>query len=51
MNRLEKRLARERHTMAKMVELYCDARHEHTDTGLCADCQRFLDYAEVRLQK
>lgn len=51
MNCLEKRLARERHTMAKMVELYCDARHEHTETGLCADCQRFLEYAEIRLQK
>ena len=51
MNRLEKRLARERHTMAKMVEIYCDARHAHAGKTLCRECQEFLDYAEVRLQK
>ena len=51
MSFLKKRLARERHTMAKMVELYCEARHGHTQDGLCADCRQFLDYAEVRLEK
>ena len=37
--------------MAKMVELYCEARHGHSRDGLCADCRQFLDYAEVRLEK
>lgn len=45
------RLGRERHTMAKMVEIYCRARHECGDAPLCDECQRFLDYADVRLEK
>lgn len=51
MNPLKKRLARERNTMAKMVEIYCDSRHKHADASLCKECEEFLDYAEVRLQK
>jgi hypothetical protein len=33
-----------------MVGIYCSAHHE-TETQLCADCEKFLDYAEVRLNK
>ena len=51
MSPMNNRLGRERHTMAKMVEIYCNARHEHPDTALCGDCQEFLDYADVRLEK
>ena len=51
MSPLNDRLCRERHTMAKMVEIYCNARHEHLDSALCANCQEFLDYADVRLEK
>jgi hypothetical protein len=51
MNPLNDRLARERYTMAKMVEIYCAARHEPAGSMLCADCQEFLDYAELRLEK
>lgn len=51
MNPLNKRLDRERRTMAKMVEIYCNARHERTDVALCADCQDFLNYADLRLEK
>ena len=43
MSPLNDRLCRERHTMAKMVEIYCNARHEHPDSDLCADCQALLD--------
>ena len=42
-------IARERATMAKMVGIYCSA-HHGVDT-LCEECARFLDYAEVRLDK
>ena len=35
--------------MGKMVDIYCSAHHDATD--LCVDCARFLDYAEVRLEK
>ena len=43
MNPLSDRLSRERHTMAKMVEIYCNARHEHkcpygADKPTCANC-------------
>ncbi len=51
MNPLNRRLGREWRTMVKMVELYCSARHAHAESTLCRECQEFLDYAEVRLQK
>ena len=51
MNPLSDRLGRERHTMARMVEIYCNARHGHGHAALCEDCRQFLDYAEVRLEK
>lgn len=45
MNHLE----RERLTIRKMVEIYCSD-HHGGDT-LCPDCAKFMDYAEVRLDK
>jgi hypothetical protein len=47
----KKHIARERLTMARMVGIYCSAHHERSVDGLCASCQDFLDYAELRLQK
>ncbi|HSG96369.1 MAG TPA: nitrous oxide-stimulated promoter family protein [Woeseiaceae bacterium] len=46
MNHLE----REFLTMSKMVGIYCRA-HHGAGGALCVDCGRFLDYAEVRLDK
>lgn len=46
MNHLE----REFLTMSKMVGIYCKA-HHGAKGALCVDCGRFLDYAEVRLDK
>ena len=43
-------LEREKLTMSTMVGMYCTAHHE-TDGGLCAECEKFLDYARVRLDK
>ena len=51
MHAIQKRLARERVTMGKMVGIYCSAHHERPDGGLCAECRQFLDYAETRLHK
>lgn len=51
MRSLEKRLARERVTMKKMVGIYCSAHHQTADDGLCGDCRHFLGYAETRLHK
>ncbi|MGI9264751.1 MAG: nitrous oxide-stimulated promoter family protein [Gammaproteobacteria bacterium] len=51
MQALQKRLAREQVTMSKMVGIYCSAHHQTTDTTLCADCEKFLTYAETRLHK
>lgn len=51
MQAIQKRLARERVTMGKMVGIYCAAHHERPDGGLCAECRQFLDYAETRLHK
>jgi hypothetical protein len=47
----KKRLARERLTMARMVGIYCSAHHDLSRDILCTECQEFLDYAEVRLEK
>ena len=49
MPRMEKHLTREFRTMGKMVGIYCTAHHGARD--LCEDCSKFLDYAEVRLEK
>ena len=43
-------LDREARTMGRMVQIYCAAHHE-TAGDLCEDCTKFLDYAEVRLEK
>ena len=43
-------LDREARTMGKMVQIYCTAHHETADE-LCEECTKFLDYAEVRLEK
>ena len=44
------RLAREWQTMTVMVWIYCHDQH-HPACGLCAECQQFLDYASVRLER
>lgn len=44
------RLAREWKTMTAMVQIYCRDHHHLTD-GLCPDCERFLSYANVRLER
>lgn len=44
------RLAREWKTMSVMVRIYCRD-HRHAADGLCVECQQFLDYAGVRLER
>jgi len=43
------RLAREWRTLTAMVEIYC--RDHHHANGRCAECEQFLDYASVRLER
>ena len=44
------RLAREWQTMTAMVRIFC-RNHHQPGSGLCAECQQFLDYAVVRLER
>lgn len=44
------RLAREWQTMTAMVRIFCRDQH-HPAGGLCPECQQFLDYANVRLER
>jgi hypothetical protein len=44
------RLARESKTMSAMVRIYCRDHHHPTDE-MCGECQQFLDYADVRLER
>src|SRR5674476_1217615 len=44
------RLACEWQTMTAMVRIFCRDQH-HPPEGLCAECQQFLDYAGVRLER
>lgn len=34
-----------------MVGIYCTAHHDRRDESLCDECQEFIDYAYVRLEK
>lgn len=45
------RLKREYRTMQCMVEIYCADHHATSDSGPCADCREFLEYAARRLEK
>jgi len=47
----KKHLARERLTMAKMIGIYCSAHHDSSGDVLCASCQDFQSYVDVRLHK
>jgi len=44
------RLVREWETMEAMVRIYCRDQHRPSD-NLCAECQQFLCYANVRLER
>ncbi len=46
----DRRLARERQTIAAMIRCYCRDHHA-TRTALCPECQGLLDYARVRLER
>jgi hypothetical protein len=49
-DRANARLKREWQTMTAMIRICCRDRH-HTGSGLCEECQQFLDYAGVRLER
>lgn len=46
-----KRLTRELVTITKMTEMYCTAHHGESDSPLCDECEDFVSYAAVRLEK
>jgi superfamily II helicase len=49
MNRNEKRLMRERHTIAVMIAMYCQANHSPSSPDLCEDCAQLERYALQRI--
>jgi Nitrous oxide-stimulated promoter len=44
------RLAREWRTLTAMVQIYCRDHHRPAG-GVCPECTRLLDYANVRLER
>jgi len=44
------RLRREWRTMSAMVQIYCRDHHQ-PGQGLCCECQQFLQYARLRLER
>jgi len=48
MNRNEKRLTRERHTIAVMIAMYCQANHFSSSSDLCGECAQLEQYAFQR---
>lgn len=44
------RLKREQKTVDLMIDLYCREHHKSTN-GLCIECQKLKDYAQLRLEK
>jgi hypothetical protein len=49
-NKTPQRMARERQTIASMIDLYCRAQHNPQD-GLCSECAALRDYAFCRLDR
>jgi hypothetical protein len=45
------RITREKKTIEKMVHVYCKAHHGTKGGELCSDCEEFLEYAFLRLDK
>lgn len=45
-----KRLAREKKTVAKMIEIFCRGHHQTSD-GLCPECADLQSYALCRLDR
>jgi len=51
MDVLTGRLRREHETFRCMARIYCAHHHGLPGGGLCADCERLMQYAEKRLEK
>lgn len=45
------RITREKKTINKMVRVYCKGKHDSKDNQLCDECDEFLSYAYLRLDK
>ncbi|MFI3314831.1 MAG: nitrous oxide-stimulated promoter family protein [Rikenellaceae bacterium] len=43
------RIDREKHTVAKMIEIYC--RDNHKTQTICTECSELLQYAHSRLER
>lgn len=48
---LSARILRERATVGKMIDLFCQAHHEKLGAGLCDECTELLAYASQRLER
>ena len=48
---MDKRLIRERDTVARMIALYCRENHDAKKAQLCDNCQSLLDYAAQRIER
>lgn len=44
------RLEREKYTIEKMVQIYCQAHHHTSKRELCTECKSELDYAFKRIK-
>ena len=45
------RITREKKTIDKMVRIYCKSHHNIKSNQLCDECNEFLEYAFIRLDK
>lgn len=45
---MDKRLAREKATVAAMIKLYCS---KHHGSKLCVECEQLIDYACTRVDR
>jgi len=50
MSNVHKRITRERATVEAMARIYCSA-HHGSRKQLCPECEEFLRYADLRLEK
>lgn len=45
------KIRREKATVEKMIHLYCEKKHNPSDTLLCTECQSLLQYSHQKLGK
>ena len=45
------KISKEKETVRRMIQLYCEKKHRGSHDNLCPDCQTLLEYSHQRLEQ